>query len=1007
MKNNLQKCKFLLAFLLMTSFSQLANAQLVGTEVFLQGQYVEVGVATNGAFGTDNAAPAGYHARGVAVGSGFALGFVADPDKDGWTVGTPNYIGDYFLPGSPQEGWDIQYNGIWAKAWRGGGGTSFTGGLTGACTGYSVVGTKRIATWEGSTGPLAIRQITTLRTDKVYFVSKVTIKNTSSTTVNNIYYERTVDPDNEVAVPGGGSYVTINKIEYYLPNATKRSLVSATGQAFGAYLGLGTKDCRAKPYIVKGSLTPLDSLSVMFNDTASETANTIFRFNQPDTADINDEGIGVIFNIGSLAPGDSTNVSYAYVLSKADLDSAFADVSPVWNYDGKQYESGDTVKVCRIKGSADENKILNIDGGSGYSWIWSPRPGLKNLTGTDNQIVLTDATVTYVAKPSEAFGCIDSMVITIQPFISPDAPTTSGPLYYCQHDVAPALTATYSSVGSLRWYTVATGGVGTATLVPPTNVVGTRTYYVSVLNGVCESARTPIQVITRSLPTLSLLGHTDPTYCAALDGTITIKVDSGNAVYTVGYDKNGVPQSSSYTSDPSGTLVITGLSGGKYTALYVINKYGCKSNPFYGPVTLIDPAGSGPALTNNGPVCEGSIAILKAGAISGPGTLSYSWSGPGGFSSTLANPSFIASLSSAGTYTLVVTKGSCILSPTSTTLEVKAGPQHQNFTAQSLCENSNLHLGTLLEVGTTYQWTGPGFSSLKPDLNISNIQTSQSGTYTLLSTSSYGCSTIDTVKIQVDKNITITYGADTSICVNDSALLYITTDAPSVGWTPTDGLDNPSTINPKASPSQTTIYTVTGYSNSTCPNKTGTVTVTVVQPPSVVGYDTLVRMNVPYTLMPLYGQSAVKWQWVPSDSLSCNNCPTPVFNSNKDMQYLVYATNALGCSSFDTVTVRVFCDGASITMPNAFTPNGDNHNDIYYVRGNGFIVKKFAIYNRLGQEVFSKTNFAPNDPQYGWDGTFQGAPISDAAGFVYMLEVQCYNSNNEPFITKGTVLMIK
>ena len=1003
MKNSLQKCKYLLTFLLLTSFSKFAKAQLVGTEAFLQGQYVEVGIATNGSFGSDGDAPSGYHPRGV----GAKLGFVADPDKDGWSIGTPNYIGDYFLPGTPQEGWDIQYDGVWAKGWRGTSGTTFTGGLTGSCTGYSVVGTKVIATWTGSTGPLAIKQVTTLRTDKVYFVTKATIKNTGTSTVNNIYFERTVDPDNEVAVPGGGSFVTINKIEYYLPNATKRSLVSATGQTFGAYLGLGTKDCRAKPYIVKGSLTPLDSLNVMFNDTSTQTTHTIFRFNQPDTADIADEGIGLIFNIGSLAPGDSTNVSYAYVLSKADLDSAFADVSPVWNYDGKEYESGDTIKVCRTKGSPDENKILNIDGGDGYEWTWSPRPGLKNLTGTTNQIVLTDATVTYVAKPSEAFGCLDSMVITIQPFISPDAPVTSGPVYYCQHDVAVPLTATYSSVGSLRWYTTATGGVGTATLIPLTNVVGTKTYYVSVLNGVCESARTPIDVITRSLPKLSLVGHTDPTYCAALDGTITMKVDSNNSVYTVDYDKNGVPQSTTVTSDASGNLVITGLSGGKYSAIYVINKYGCKSDPYYGPVTLVDPAGSGPDLSNNGPVCEGSVAILKSGAVSGSGTVSYSWSGPDGFSSSLANPSFITTLNSAGVYTLVVTKGSCVLSPTTTTLEIKAAPQHQNFKPQSLCENGTLHVGTVVEVGATYQWTGPGYSSLNANLDITNIQTSQSGTYTLLSTSDYGCSTLDTVNITVDKNINIAYTSDTSICVNDSAQLYVTTDAPSVNWTPTNGLNNPNSISPKASPGQTTIYTVTGNSNSTCPNKTGTVTVTVVQPPSVTGYDTLVRMNVPYTLMPLYGASAVKWQWIPSDSLSCSNCPTPVFNSNRDMQYLVYATNSLGCTSFDTVTVRVFCDGASITMPNAFTPNGDGHNDIYYVRGHGFTVKKFAIYNRLGQEVFSKSNFAPNDPQYGWDGTFQGAPISDAAGFVYVLEVQCTNSNNDPITTKGTVLLIK
>ena len=62
---------------------------------------------------------------------------------------------------------------------------------------------------------------------------------------------------------------------------------------------------------------------------------------------------------------------------------------------------------------------------------------------------------------------------------------------------------------------------------------------------------------------------------------------------------------------------------------------------------------------------------------------------------------------------------------------------------------------------------------------------------------------------------------------------------------------------------------------------------------------------------------------------------------------------------------------------------------------------------RLGQLVFSKENFTPNDPKFGWDGTFNGQEISDAAGFVYMMEVICFNSKNAPELIKGTVLMIK
>ncbi|HMX04269.1 MAG TPA: hypothetical protein PKE14_06340, partial [Chitinophagales bacterium] len=67
-----------------------ATAQIVGANVFLKGNYVEVGINTCGAYGTPSAPPAGYHPTEGG------LGFVADWESDGWGSGTPVYCGDYF-----------------------------------------------------------------------------------------------------------------------------------------------------------------------------------------------------------------------------------------------------------------------------------------------------------------------------------------------------------------------------------------------------------------------------------------------------------------------------------------------------------------------------------------------------------------------------------------------------------------------------------------------------------------------------------------------------------------------------------------------------------------------------------------------------------------------------------------------------------------------------------------------------------------------------------------------
>lgn len=67
-------------------------------DVFLKGKYIEVGIHNVGSFGTQYNAPSGF------VSSGKKLGFIADYDKNGFSVGTPGYAGDYFVPGSPVEG---------------------------------------------------------------------------------------------------------------------------------------------------------------------------------------------------------------------------------------------------------------------------------------------------------------------------------------------------------------------------------------------------------------------------------------------------------------------------------------------------------------------------------------------------------------------------------------------------------------------------------------------------------------------------------------------------------------------------------------------------------------------------------------------------------------------------------------------------------------------------------------------------------------------------------------
>lgn len=369
-----------------------ANAQLVGGNTFLQGPYIEVGVAQNGAYGSTVNAPAGYHPRG----SGTQLGFVADPALDGWAVGVPNYIGCYFLPGVPQEGWDMSINGTWFRAYRdgsGGGGTGYVpgGSVTGSNGPVTYEGANVTSTWTGAIGNLAIEQKTYFDTNNVYFFCDVKLKNTGTTTIENIFYSRTLDPDNESAVPGGGGPSTFNEIHYQPDEFTGdyRALVSATGNNFPSlsYLGIGAIDCRATVYIYPPALYPSTGPHTVFSPPFQTGKGWT---NSTDCA------IGIVFNIGDLEPGDSTTFTFTYVLSSDQLDTAFSNLTAGWIIDGDMYPSpSDTLDyvICR---NAGDSLDIEIAGGAAFVWgDWTPTTGLAYPSGRTNRVEIPHNTTTY------------------------------------------------------------------------------------------------------------------------------------------------------------------------------------------------------------------------------------------------------------------------------------------------------------------------------------------------------------------------------------------------------------------------------------------------------------------------------------------------------------------------------------------------------------------------------------------------------------------------------------
>lgn len=79
-----------------------------------------------------------------------------------------------------------------------------------------------------------------------------------------------------------------------------------------------------------------------------------------------------------------------------------------------------------------------------------------------------------------------------------------------------------------------------------------------------------------------------------------------------------------------------------------------------------------------------------------------------------------------------------------------------------------------------------------------------------------------------------------------------------------------------------------------------------------------------------------------------------------------------------------------VYIPDAFTPNRDDRNDAF--KPVGLNLQKdfytFQIFNRWGQLIFES-----NDPEKGWDGTFNGQ-LCQSGVYVYKLQAKFYNGDN-------------
>ncbi len=95
---------------------------------------------------------------------------------------------------------------------------------------------------------------------------------------------------------------------------------------------------------------------------------------------------------------------------------------------------------------------------------------------------------------------------------------------------------------------------------------------------------------------------------------------------------------------------------------------------------------------------------------------------------------------------------------------------------------------------------------------------------------------------------------------------------------------------------------------------------------------------------------------------------------------------------------------AQLLLAKAFSPNGDAHNNTFYVQGRYIQSFKMNIYNRWGNWVASVYN--PNytaNPTLGWDGTSQGQQVPAGA---YSYRIEALDEMGNTLVQEGSVTVL-
>ena len=397
-------------------------------------------------------------------------------------------------------------------------------------------------------------------------------------------------------------------------------------------------------------------------------------------------------------------------------------------------------------------------------------------------------------------------------------------------------------------------------------------------------------------------------------------------------------------------------------------------------------------------ICDNTTLFIPGPA----GATSYTWTGPGGYTSNSQNLSIPnVNTNQSGTYILVVDVNGCTTSdsiPVTVLSPVLFSVVPGNKT---ICQGDTVSISTQVVGGSgVYNIVWTPAAGLMPPFGTHAVASPSFSTFYTITANDVACPTqyINTTFIvfvnplpQPNINATKIEGC-VPLCIDLQS--NSSPQAVSVGW------NFGQNLNASGDPVHFCFNTAGTYS----------ITTTIVD---VNGCKSVKKAPFVITAFPRPGPdftweptevsliestanffstsasgSIVSQYWdfgdmvnSPGNNSSSIKNPSHEYSAVGTYPVTLLQTNAWGCT--DTlIKILEVIEDFTMYIPNAFTPNGDGLNDIFQPKGMGWKPDQyeFLIYDRWGTLIF-KTN----DYTKGWDGTIKGI-LSPSDVYVYKIK---------------------